>query len=512
MSSLLVAAGAFAAEPAPAEPEKVKVELSGQWSVWGLSQHNFLFGKDHALDDGSYVVQLLRARADAGKKLYGVVAQVDAAQGWWGVDNSPNQAPISAVDPATGAPLSVPTYNVDGLFSNKDTNYAIHLDTAYGWFAIGPLRAQVGRQPWTYGHRLVLDEDLDSVVLSAKPAKPVTLQLSWAKVAEGKGAYTTPSGALMSDTYEGTGDVNLFGARARLELPAEKGGKVEPASFHRAELFGLYYLDGIAGTIEDPAVAWTHLPSGLGAAESRFSPNVTNLLAVGLSGEGRDGVLGYKGEVDVLSGRDGVDNADFALGQLDRNSGALFGWNAYAEGTAYTNPIVPLDLGLVGGVGSGDPDVTGGRGNVNKISTQGFFPLLNVWEDSVMPDVQGISPQGLGSPVSRGYRELENTLVGIAKVGVVPVQRLRLEGAFAYLQATQPVRGFDETGTPVGPASRDLGWEVDANGSFAFHDNVGLKLLWGWFQPGDAAMYVINGNTDTTDAAWELKTEFGVKL
>ena len=66
MSSLLVAAGAFAAEPAPAEPEKVKVELSGQWSVWGLSQHNFLFGKDHALDDGSYVVQLLRARADAG--------------------------------------------------------------------------------------------------------------------------------------------------------------------------------------------------------------------------------------------------------------------------------------------------------------------------------------------------------------------------------------------------------------------------------------------------------------
>lgn len=513
MSPLLLVSPALAADPAPApEPEKVQVKISGQWSVWGLSQHNFLFGKEHPLDDGAYVVQMLRARAEAGKKAYGIVAQVDAAQGWWGVDNSPNNAPVTTVDPATGAPISVPTYNVDGLFGNKDTNYGVHLDTAYGWFTFGPFRAQVGRQPWWYGQRLVLDEDLDSVVLSAKPAKPVTLELSWAKVAEGRGAYTTPSGALMSDTYDGTGDVNLFGARAKLELPGEKGGKVEPTSFYRAEAFGLYYLDGIANSYEDPALAWTHLPSGLGYAESRFSPNVSNLVAVGVSSEGRRKVLGYKTEVDFLSGRDEVDNADHALGQLDRNDGSLSGWNVYAEGTAYTNPGIPVDLGLVAGAGSGDPDVTRGHGNVNKISTQGFFPLLNVWEDSVMPDVQGISPQGLGSPVSRGYRELENTIVGIGKVGCKPVDRLRLDAAFAWLTATQPIRGFDETGTPTGPSSSDLGWELDANGAFAFHDNVSLKLLWGWFQPGDGALYLINGNTDTTDAAWELKTEFVVKL
>ncbi|MCA9489024.1 MAG: hypothetical protein KC621_03860 [Myxococcales bacterium] len=496
---------ALAADPAPEAP-KTTVKISGLYSAWGLSQHNFLFGKDHPLDDASYVVQMLRVRGAVSREHYGIVAQVDAAQGWWGLDNSPNTQQVSAIDPATGAVVNSAAYNVDSLFGNKDTNYGVHLDTAAAWFEVGPVKVQAGRQPFLAGHRLVLDEDLDGVVVSVTPMDELAFDLSWAKISEGRGALTTPSGALMSDTAENTSDADLFGLKARYDLRDRSGEKPSTKTFHKGEAFALFYRDGIADD-------WSHFPNGLGYAESRFSPNVNELWTFGLSGEGKvNGLVRYKAEADVLTGKDRVDNADTGLGQMDVNNGDLFGWNLYGEGTVYLDPGVKLDLGLLGGAGSGDDDVTSGRGNVNKVSTQGFFPLLNVWEDSVMPDVQGISPQGLGSPVSRGYRELENTLVGALKVGAKPVDQLRLEVVGAYLATTQPVRGFDAAGVPTGEGSSDLGWEVDANGTVWIYDDVSVKLLWGWFQPGDAALKVVNGNTDTDDAAWELKTEFLVKF
>ena len=83
-------------------------------------------------------------------------------------------------------------------------------------------------------------------------------------------------------------------------------------------------------------------------------------------------------------------------------------------------------MGATFGMGSGDDDVTGGQGNLNKIQTMGSFPLTNVWEDSVMPDVGGISPQGLGSPVSRGYREFENTTAVQGRVRLKPARPLEL--------------------------------------------------------------------------------------
>ncbi|NIX57622.1 MAG: hypothetical protein GWN14_17295, partial [candidate division Zixibacteria bacterium] len=58
---------------------------------------------------------------------------------------------------------------------------------------------------------------------------------------------------------------------------------------------------------------------------------------------------------------------------------------------------------MVGGRGSGDDDVTGGDGNVNKLRTSGFFYITEIWEDSIMPDEEGITPQGLGAPNVRGY-------------------------------------------------------------------------------------------------------------
>lgn len=49
-----------------------------------------------------------------------------------------------------------------------------------------------------------------------------------------------------------------------------------------------------------------------------------------------------------------------------------------------------------------------GAGNINKVRTNGFFYVTEVWEDSLMPDEEGITPQGLGSPASRDCREFEN--------------------------------------------------------------------------------------------------------
>lgn len=499
----------FALLPALAlaqEPTKTKFDLSGSYSAWALSQHNFLFGAEHPLDDANYVVQALRLRVEASRTSYGVTAQIDGAQGWWGVDNSPNNRTISSIDPATGAIIETPTYNTDALFADKDTNYAVHLDTAFGWFLVGPVRFQIGRQPFLSGHRLVLDEDLDGATASLKASEALSFGLSWAKIAEGKAALTLPSGALMSDQADGMSDVDLFGLHAKLSASDGSGEPVSPEHFHKAELFAWLYRDTIGSD-------FTHLPSGLGYAKSRFSPNVSDLLAVGLAGEGRHRkVFGYKFEADILAGRDGVDNQDHALGQLDRNNGRLFGFNLYGEGTTYLDIGRPVDASLIAGLGSGDEDVTSGAGNVNKISTMGFFPLLNVWEDSVMPDIQGISPQGLGSPVSRGYRELENTTIGALKLGGKPVDRIRIEAVAAWLRATQPVRGFDATGTPTGSSSGSLGWEVDANGTLSLFDAVSLKLLWGYFQPGTAALYVINGNSAADDAAWELKSELLVKF
>jgi hypothetical protein len=129
-----------------------------------------------------------------------------------------------------------------------------------------------------------------------------------------------------------------------------------------------------------------------------------------------------------------------------------------------------------------------------------------------MPDIAGISPQGLGSPVSRGYRELENTTVGMARYGLSPVKQVKLEVVGAYLRSTQPVRGFDATGVPTKDAASDLGWEVDGNASVDVYPGVQLAERFGYFTPGEAAGLLINGNTDTLDAAWELKTEASVRF
>ena len=101
-----------------------------------------------------------------------------------------------------------------------------------------------------------------------------------------------------------------------LPRPRPRGGVLEgrhcrlvpPDPSQATALFAAYDRDDGAN--------WTYLPQGLGYARSRHTPNVSSLVAVGVAADGRfaEGAdepgLAYKAEVDVLFGRDDVDNAD----------------------------------------------------------------------------------------------------------------------------------------------------------------------------------------------------------
>lgn len=488
------AAPEAARPPAPAADRPTEFSIRGVYAIWGLHQRNFMLGADHPLNDAAYVVQMLRLSPSFDRETYGVVARLDAAQGWWGADNDPNVESVESVDPVDGTVTSTPTYNPYALFRDKDTNYDVHFDHAYVWFMLPGLpvdvRVQAGRMYMGVGQKLVLDQDLDGVTVAVAPGETVSVELMGAKVSEGVGSVKAPTGALMSDD-EAYADANLVGGRVRLDTDAVKG-----------ELFGLYYQDGSGdGTA-------TFFPQGYGYFASRFRPNVRTATAVGVSAEGT-AELGagfeWTAEADYLMGTDDVKNADHAAGLLDRNNGTLRGWNALLTVDQAFDAGIPLGVGATFGMGSGDDDVTGGPGNLNKIQTMGFFPLTNVWEDSVMPDVGGISPQGLGSPVSRGYRELENTTALQGRVMLQPAKVVELTASYTWLQATQPVPGFDLTGAPTGDTARDLGSEVDANAKVRIHKGLTYAALFGYFMPGTASSRLITGTAANLDAAWELK-------
>ncbi len=504
----LLSTSAFAQVPeppsaAPAGPEEATAvteeaaeqapkpfKLSGVYTVWGLTQNNFLFGAEHPLDDSAYTVQMLRLKFEAQKPTYGVVARLDAAQGWWGADNSPNTETVAGVD-ADGNPTTSTIYNPNAYFTDKDTNYAIHVDRAYGWANLDlgiPVQVRLGRMGYQIGQKLVLDMDFDGVQIEATATEDVHISLWWAKISEGLGAFTQPRGLLMSDE-----DVN-----ADADLLALIG-TFTPGE-HQIDAFAIGYWDRSGdGTA-------TYYPQGLGYLRSRWQPNLTQVLALGVSADLKFDVgegLEIQGEADVLVGNDDVANTDHSAGMLDINNGNLFGWNGYLRAKQHVSE--PLSLGLAFGIGSGDSDKTSGSGNINKIQTMGFFPLTNVWEDSVMPDIGGISPQGLGSPVSRGYRELENTTALQLFSTLEPVDRLKLMLSGTYLLATTPIQGFDATGAPTGDGASDLGFEVDLNGTYAITKGLSATALTGVFVPGAAAANLITGDASNRDIAWEIK-------
>lgn len=500
------------AEPAPAGPPPARatlftlpgdvpfsIDLSGKYALWVLNQHGFLLGQDHPLDDADYVVQMLRLKLKVGTPYFGAVARLDAGQGWWGVDNSPDVQTGLATS-GDGTVNAIASYNTYKLFGNKDTNYTVHFDHVYAYIT-PPLPVEwtvtIGRQNYSLGHKLVLDEDYDGVKTTFRPKPFLGFEAFFAVVSEGLGSYKAPTGLLMSDD-DPYGDALLVGGSVDAKLGPMTVG-----------VFGAHYWDRTAG--QDTT---SHLPAGVGYLRSRFRPNLSVLTALGLTVDGTLPLLGglsIAAEGDVLFGADKIDNADHAGALLDMNDGTVTGWNAYLE-VDQAIPVGPVVLtpGLTVGVGSGDDDVTSGRGNTNQIATMGFFPLTNVWEDSVMPDISGISPQGLGSPVSRGYREFENTIALQGRLGFVPWKPLDLTVTYTFLRATQPIVGWDDTGAPTEDSSRDIGHEIDVNLAVKILPRVTWTALFGAFLPREGASLLITGTPDNTETAWELKQVVGV--
>lgn len=494
----------FLFTPKPGAPP-FKVDISGAYSLWILNQHGFLLGNAaNPLDDSDYVVQMLRVGIKAGVPAFGVVARLDAGQGWWGVDNEPDVDTGIATD-ADGNVNALASYNPYKMFGNKDTNYTVHFDHVYAYIAPPlpfELRAQIGRQYLGAGHKLVLDEDVDGVQLFVNPSDRFGFTLSYALVSEGVGSYRTPVGNLMADQNPWN-DAHLLGGNVLGKLgPVAVGG------------FGYYYFDRSDLDTATGDQKSTFLPQGQGAFASRFRPNVSQLGAFGLTVDGDIKVLDglkFEFEFDGLVGRDNVENADYAGGTLDRNDGNIRGWNLYAKvDQGFAPGPVKLKVGATLGLGSGDEDHSAGPGNVNKIQTMGFFPFTNVWEDSVMPDIEGISPQGLGSPVSRGYREFENTVAVQGRFGFTPAPPLSFDASYTFLRAMVPIHGFDATGTPTAETSQDIGHEVDVDFTLRILPKVTAKAQFGVFFPGEGAALLINGNTDAMANAWELKQSFEV--
>ncbi|MFP4624562.1 MAG: hypothetical protein ACLFRX_10320, partial [Gemmatimonadota bacterium] len=318
--------------------DELELGIGGVYTAWFQNQQDFFLGKTDYND--RYAVQMLRLNLSLGYGDYiKAVTRFDMAQGWWGVDNSdwrgdhdPDNASLSS------------------RFSNKDTNYALHVDLAYLEFLFPgtPVRAQVGRTFYGLGNKIILDSNFDGIRLNAA-FDAGTLGLAYAKVYEGVDGLTD------NDLSE-TGGVD--GEDADL-LMATFDSKALDGALSWG-LFGMYYVD----RGDDDGT--TFMPNEIDYFRARFTPNVSSLTAVGMTANytNKDLGLNVQGEVDYLTGTDDVDNATSGPNQLlDINNGELSGYNLYAKATKSVGP--KADLGVVFGRGSGDDDLTSGEGNIN---------------------------------------------------------------------------------------------------------------------------------------------------
>ena len=133
-----------------------------------------------------------------------------------------------------------------------------------------------------------------------------------------------------------------------------------------------------------------------------------------------------------------------------------------------------------------------------------------------MPDEEGITPQGLGAPNIRGYRELENTTIIQLNTTLKPFPKFSAFFSYNYIVATNAIPAWSvvdgDTEVDYTKTATDLGQEVDFNFSYKMMDDLSLILRGGYFMPGDAVGYLIRGNTLKSDGAWELKGIVGFKF
>ncbi len=430
-------------------------KVGGVYTAWAQNQQSFKLDADNY--NMNYVIQMLRFKVQgvANDNLK-FVTRFDIAQGWWGVDNM-----LRGVERwgKTGA---------SSLFDFKDTNYLMHVDQAYVDFKHPtlPFSMKIGRQWFGLGHKIILDNNFDGIQIGLLNG---ALNLGWAKVSEG-GDNTTDEGP-------GNGDSDLYLGNYKGSLGSLK-----------YNAFGLYYKENVT---EDDLTAY--ILDDLQFFRNRDAATVTQLTAFGASVNYKAGKLTVDGEFDFLTGKDDINDLD------------LSGYNLYAKATFAANGA--LKLGGVFGLGSGDDPTDPGFTNVNKLRTSGFFYITEIWEDSIMPDEEGITPQGLGAPNVRAYRELENTTIIQGNADYKLTNNLALFVSGSYIMATNEIKEADADGNYFAgeTGSTALGTEVDFRLKYSVYKNMFFMLRGGYFIPGDAAGYLINGHADDMDPAYELK-------
>ncbi|GAB4178045.1 MAG: hypothetical protein Kow00108_13670 [Calditrichia bacterium] len=463
--------------------------VNGVYTAWGQSQHDFKFGNGKYNDN--YVVQMLRLKMKAAVNDHvRAVTRLDIAQGWWGVDN------------ALRSKQRTGTGGGSALFDFKETNFLVHVDQAYIEFDIPekPLTFRVGRMWYGLGKKLMVDNNYDGVQIDLNNVLGKKLSLSWAKVSEGVDGLTDEKSVAPDQRGFTDGrDAHLF----TLDMMNKAGN-------FSYNVYGMFYKDASVSDMN------AFVPDHLQFFKTRFSPQVTQLTALGLSGTYEKGKLKADFEADYLMGKDDIENTVHGGNQMwDINDGDLAGFNLYLNLKYATTD--KLTVGGVFGMGSGDDDLTGGKGNVNKLRTSGFFYLTEVWEDSIMPDEEGITPQGLGAPNVRGYRELENTTALQANVEFKPIKKFSAFFSYTYLRSTQPIHAWMSDGAgdwtiDANTKSNDIGQEIDFKFSYKIYKELDFTVRGGYFMPGDAAGYLINGTNQFDDAAWELKSTITLKF
>lgn len=489
--------------PALAQPEKPTEEpaedaprsrltLRGEYRTDTYLQNNFFLGSNRLAATGvsserdAYWTQELHLfpRLILADNL-NINVSVDIAQGIWGLDQ---QSPDGDRDTYTGV------YGDPGSFAR------IHLDWAYLAYRNRPTgtRWYIGRQKFSLGRLLVLDTDATGIqVYKDFSGLGSSLGLGFAKMSESTDGLTdeNPPGSV-----DGR-DADLF----YVEWERDRGR-------FRFNPFFAFYID------RSNSDGSTLIPNELGYLNARFQPNVTRASALGLSASGIFGSLVINLEIDQLSGVDRVSNADSGPSELlDRNNGDLRGSNLYLEAALVRSSF---EIGGIFAQGSGDEDVTTGEGNLNRLLTDGHFFITEVWEDSIMPNERGLNPDGLGSPLSRGYRELENTRIIQGFLAWNLRSNLRVRGSLSLLSAVQDIPSWSDANedgvlTPDeigGLVSNRIGSEIDGRLDWGIEDKMVLTLRGGILFPQAGAAYLINGNQAIVEKPWEARLTLTVPI
>jgi len=485
------------ATPTPAEPEepsaapeepkaeseesKLGLDVKGFCAFTAYSQNNFFLGKGApglVSDKDAYSIQIFRLQPELS---YGpdvkAVLRMDIAQGIWGLDDAlrDNDRP-----------------GFQNLFSRKDTSFLLHVDWAYlqvSPAALDHWTFRVGRMKNKAGRLLVIDQNADGVQVSKK-FDSWDVNFSWAKMFEGVDGLTDST----FDNLDGK-DTDLFSVEF---------GKVGERYEIRPYL--AYYTDrgGSDGK--------TYIPNGLQFSRPRFTPNLSEVFTIGASYSFTIGKLKLLGDAAYLTGEDKVPNEDSGPREvLDVNNGDLSGYTFYLDASLPT--VSAGTFGARFGIGSGDDDYMSGKGNITKIKTNGHFFITEVWEESTMPDEEGITPQGLGSPASRAYREFENTTLFQLNYARLLGKHFSVYASGTVMRATEAIQSWSDQNDngviepgELGPeSSKDLGWELDGRVTWNVMKKVAFILRAGVFVPGAAAGYLINGTDQWLESAWELR-------